>query len=105
LTWRTIHAYLAVVGLDHLAHDHEAQTGALLASGTAHADSGKGLEEFVLLLGRNPLARIYDRYQQFPLSSGQSHRHLAARIGKLDRVADQVIQHLLDPVTVHRHRR
>ncbi len=90
--------------LDELGGDRQAQPGAAVAPRGRSVDLGERLEDQRLLLRRNPDPRVNDvEPQNEPVAATilhpDPHRHLAA-FGELDRVPDQVDQHLAQAARV-----
>src|SRR5205085_12520332 len=90
---------------DELPADVEAQPGPAVDVGLAGVAPVELLEDRLLLRRGDAEALVPDVDADAGLGARGRDRHLAALRGVLDRVVDQVDEHLLDPVAVADHRR
>ena len=86
------------MGLGDGAGDEEAEPGARSRVPACHP--AELLEDQALVLGRDPGPVVADVDAHAPVLRVGAHLDLAARRGVLDRVVDQVRQHLAKPFRV-----
>ena len=95
----------AAVLLDDRAHDHEPEPRAgnrLPRRGRCAEEAG---EELALLVDRDADAGVGDGDPRERAVLHDADRHRAAGVGELDRVRDQIVEHLREPVGVRAHGR
>src|SRR5205085_2128676 len=92
------------VRLGDRARDEEAQARAGLGL-SGHARAAELLEDELLVLARDPGAVVADRDDEGAVLGRRGDLHLAARARVLDRVVDQVREHLAQPLAVAAHGR
>src|SRR5262249_12256162 len=99
LAWLGFHPNSAAVHLDDSLGDRKAQTGATLLACDRAVRLLKLLENLGLICWGYTGSRVADRNHERTVCRLCSDRHLAL-VGELDRVADQVEQHLGEPPSV-----
>src|SRR5262249_7703452 len=95
---------LAAVELDEALDDREAEPGALLALGRLAAALLVAAEELREVLGRDPLAGVLDGDLDLRAEAADLDRDHVALARELDRVRDEVVEHLRDPLGIEAHR-
>jgi hypothetical protein len=80
---------------DNPAHDCEAESGALFVVGALGSGARVRLEQLVDFVSRDSLSLVRNRDRRRIRSALQRHRDGPARDGKLERVADQIVEYLL----------
>ena len=86
----------ASVELDQPAGERQPQAGALALAGGLALDLEELGEDQLLVLGGDADPGVADLHHQLGVGGAGVHPHLAARGGELDRVAEQVVHHLLE---------
>jgi len=85
------------VSLDDALGDGKAEPGPLTVRAGRLPESVKDARQ---VLGRDARARIRDVEDDLAIPRGRTYRDTAASVRELDRVADQVLEHLEQPVPI-----
>src|SRR5437870_11785247 len=94
----------AAVRLHDLLGDGEAQPGTSAVAPTGGLHAEEALEDPAPHRARDPGAGVLDREARLVSVPPCGDAHHASRAGEADRVADEVREHLFDPLRVHGYR-
>jgi hypothetical protein len=100
-----VRAHRPAVQLDELADDGEPQPQPSLAARAAATGLAEPLEDVRQELGGDPLPVVADDHLDPAAVAAQEQLDVAALRRELDRISEQVAQHLREPVGIARHRR
>jgi hypothetical protein len=87
---------------DDPAHDGEAEPGAGFAACASNPGTAERFEELREILLGNALPLVRDRDRDVPILTAQDDRDFRIHMRELNRIAQQIIQHLFDFAAIER---